>query len=62
MVEVTFKLEESICKDKIDIKFLECAISGKADFLVSGDKDLISIGKIENIKIITPAELRKFLK
>lgn len=48
-----------ICRDPDDNKFLDCALTGKADYLVSGDKDLLSLNKIETIKIITPA---KFLK
>ena len=61
-VEVKLKVEKEVCVDKEDIKFLECAVSGRADFVVSGDKDLLSIREIEGIKIITPAELRKFLR
>lgn len=56
------RMNREICRDKDDIKFLECALSGKADYVVSGDKDLISIGEIEGIKIITPAKLRDLLK
>jgi len=40
-----------ICRDKDDIKFLECAVSGMADYIVSGDDDLLSVGEIEGIKI-----------
>ncbi len=60
MVEVKFRIDEGVCKDKDDLKFLECAVSGKADFLVSGDNDLLSIEEIEGVKIITPSELREF--
>ncbi len=41
------------------IKFLECAVSGMADYIVSGDRDLISVGEIGSIRIITPAELKE---
>ena len=61
-VEIKFKVKEEACMDKEDIKFLECAVSGRADFVVSGDRDLLSVREIEGIKIITPAELRKLLE
>lgn len=32
-----------VCRDKNDQPFLDLAESGKADFLVSGDKDLLSL-------------------
>ncbi|GAB6064924.1 putative toxin-antitoxin system toxin component, PIN family [Aquifex pyrophilus] len=61
-VEVKFRLEEEVCRDRDDVKFLECAVSGRADFVVSGDKDLLSLKEIEGIRIISPAKLRKFLR
>jgi len=36
IVENLIELDPHILRDKDDIKFLECALSGKADFLVSG--------------------------
>ena len=62
VVKGVVKMDKEICRDRNDIKFLECAVSGKADYIVSGDEDLISIREIEGIKIVTPAELRGILK
>ena len=31
------------CRDKFDLPFLQLAVTGKADFLVSGDQDLLSL-------------------
>ena len=62
VVENVVEIDKEICRDKDDIKFLECAVSGKADYVVSGDDDLVSIGEFEGIKIITPAELKKVLR
>jgi len=31
------------CRDKFDLPFLQLAVAGKADYLVSGDQDLLSI-------------------
>ena len=61
IVEKTLKLQEKACKDPEDIKFLECAISGRADFVVSGDKDLLALKYIKGIRIITPQELKEVL-
>lgn len=32
-----------VCRDPFDVSFLELAITGKADYLVSGDKDLLTL-------------------
>jgi hypothetical protein len=37
-------------------KFLECAITGKARVIISGDKDLLSIGRYRSINIQSPAK------
>ncbi len=44
------------CRDPKDDKFLEAALAGKADCLVSGDKDLLDLNPFENIPILRPAE------
>lgn len=46
--------------DPKDNKFLECAVAGKADFLVSGDKHLLSLKEFQGIKIITIEEWFNF--
>ena len=48
--------EISICRDPDDNKFIECAIDAKALYIVSGDKDLLTIKEYEGIEIITVAE------
>jgi len=40
------------CRDSDDDKFLECAVAGAADYLVSADDDLLSLGAIEGIPIL----------
>jgi len=44
------------CRDPKDDKFLDAALSGNADYLVSGDLDLLSMNPYQSIPIITPAE------
>ncbi|MEY3303201.1 MAG: putative toxin-antitoxin system toxin component, PIN family [Pseudanabaena sp.] len=42
-----------VCRDPKDNKFLELAVSGEADFIVSGDQDLLVLNPFRNIEIIT---------
>ncbi len=46
----------TVCRDPKDDKLLELATSGSADFLVTGDKDLLVLNPFRGIKIITPRE------
>ncbi len=57
IVENSIELDSHILRDKDDIKFLECALSGKADFLVSGDKELLELKEFKGVKIIKAKEL-----
>ena len=45
-----------ICRDPKDDMYLELALSGKADCIVSGDPDLQILNPFENIPIISPKE------
>lgn len=45
-----------VCRDPDDNKFIECACDAKCVYIVSGDKDLLSVGKYKNIKIVTVAD------
>ena len=47
----------SISRDRDDDKFIETAIIGQADFIVSGDKDLLDLKRYGTIVILRPAEL-----
>ena len=43
-------------RDPADNKFLECAVAGKARVIISGDKDLLSLGRYRKIRIQSPAQ------
>lgn len=45
------------CRDPKDNKFLELAVDGQADYLVTGDQDLLVLHPFRNIQIITPRTL-----
>jgi len=44
------------CRDPKDNKFLEVAVVGEADVIVSGDEDLLVLNPFRGVPIITPAE------
>lgn len=46
------KLNIKICRDENDNKFLECAENAKADYIVSGDDDLLSLKEYRSIPIV----------
>jgi uncharacterized protein len=46
-----------VCRDPDDDKFLACAASAKVAFLVGGDKDLCSLAKFGQVRILTPDQL-----
>ena len=45
-----------ICRDPDDDKFISCAVDGKCVYVVSGDKDLLTIGECRGVEIITVAQ------
>jgi putative PIN family toxin of toxin-antitoxin system len=44
------------CRDPRDDKFLEVAVHGGADLIVTGDRDLLDLHPFHGILILTPAE------
>jgi uncharacterized protein len=46
----------TVCRDPKDDMYLELALSGKADCIVTNDLDLLVLNPFENIPIITPKE------
>ena len=44
-------------KDADDIPILACAIAGKADVFVTGDKELLGLRKIEDLAVVSPRDL-----
>jgi predicted nucleic acid-binding protein len=41
--------------DPDDDKFVECAVEGKARYIVSGDKHLLGLGSYQGIQVVPPA-------
>ena len=57
------RVEERItaCRDPRDDKFLEVAVAGKADAIVSGDEDLLVLHPFAGIPILSPAVFLQML-
>jgi putative PIN family toxin of toxin-antitoxin system len=52
---VTIAERVTVCRDPKDDKFLELAINGRADAIISGDADLLTLDMFRGIPIITPS-------
>jgi uncharacterized protein len=46
----------AICRDPKDDKFLELAIDGNADYIVTGDADLLVLHPFRGIQILKPKD------
>ena len=44
------------CRHPKDDKFLELAVDGRADLILTGDKDLLALHPFRGISILTPAQ------
>jgi len=42
-----------VCRDPDDDYLLGCAAAGRADYLVTGDEDLLSIGRYRDVTILS---------
>jgi putative PIN family toxin of toxin-antitoxin system len=47
------------CRDPNDDKFLEVALNGRADVIITGDADLLALNPWREIRIVNPAEYSK---
>lgn len=53
LVPITERI--TACRDAKDDKFLELAVNGKADLIISGDADLLVLNPFRGIPVITAA-------
>ena len=51
----------ALCRDPKDDIFLDIAVSGNADAIVSGDQDLLTIHPFENIPILPPRAVLEWI-
>lgn len=60
LVKVSSKTE--ICRDRKDNFLLNLAVDGKANYLITGDSDLLIINEIHDTKIITWSDFKEEMK
>jgi len=50
-----------VVRNPDDAKLLSCAAAGGADYIVSGDKNLLSLSEYEGAAIVTPSDFVRIL-
>ena len=50
------ELDKPICRDSNDDKVLACSLAAKADYLVTGDADLLGLRSFRNTLIVSPRD------
>jgi len=55
------QLSHSVSRDLKDDKFLSCAVEAKADYIITGDQDLLVLKVYKEINILTPREFLDIL-
>ena len=53
LVTITDRI--TVCRDPKDDKFLELALNGRANLILSGDADLLALDQFHGIPILDPA-------
>ena len=53
---------KGICRDKEDDDKIECGITSGADFLITGDDDLLILGSYQNLKILSVNDYLNMIK
>lgn len=52
----------SICRDDKDNRVLECARDGEADYVITGDSDLLDLESFEGVRIVKVADFLKVMR
>ena len=62
IVTATGSATGAVQRDPDDDQVLEAAIAGAAEYIVTGDQDLLTIGTYAGIEIVTPARFVEILE
>jgi len=54
--------EAAVCRDPADDKLFACAAAGRADCIVSEDKDVLSVGTYKGMRTVTTADFIRSLE
>lgn len=55
------QLSQFVGRDVKDDKFLACADEAKADYIITGDEDLLALKEYQGVKIFSPRQFIKLL-
>ncbi len=59
---ISAKTRVAVCRDPDDDKFISCAIDGQCYYVVSGDKDLLTLKKVRYVRIVTVSEFLELMQ
>jgi uncharacterized protein len=51
-----------VCRDAADDMYLDCAVEGSAAYIISGDKDLLTLRDFMGVKIVNPHDFANNFK
>ena len=57
LIEIVENVQE--CRDPKDDKVLELALNGEAQYIITGDRDLLVLNPFRNLKVITVEDFLK---
>ena len=57
----TKPLPQPVCRDEDDDEVLTTALAGRADVILTGDKDLLILKEFQEIKILSPRQFVELL-
>jgi uncharacterized protein len=60
LVEITENVQE--CRDPKDDKVLELALNGEAQYIISGDRDLLVLHPFRDVQVMTADEFLKTIE
>ena len=60
-ISIPIPLTSDVCRDADDIKILGLAVASNADYIVTGDKDLLVLKSFQGIPILNPRSFSDFL-
>ncbi len=59
---ISVKTNLKLCRDPKDNFLLNLSIDGNANFLITGDKDLLILKKVKNTQIVTLKQFEEIIK
>ncbi|MGB6013104.1 MAG: putative toxin-antitoxin system toxin component, PIN family [Nodosilinea sp.] len=54
--QVNIQEKIAVCRDHKDDQFLEVAVNGNANWLITGDQDLLVLQSFRGVEIVSPAQ------